>query len=374
MIIGVPKEIKKQEHRVALTPFGVETLTAQGHRVLVEQCAGRDSHFPDATYQSAGAEIIDHAKDIFRQADIIVKVKEPQPNEVAMIREGQVVFTYFHFAADQALTESFRDTGATAIAYETVQLPNGELPLLTPMSEVAGRMAIQEGAEMLEMNNGGKGVLLGGVPGVEPATVTIIGGGVVGHNAAKIAAGMGANVYILDVDIDRLRYLDDTMPKNTSTMYSNPVTIRELLPRTDLLVGAVLVVGARAPKLVTRDMLKLMEEGSVIVDVAVDQGGCVETCKPTTHEDPTYVIDGVIHYCVANMPGAVPNTSTRALTNSTFPYIAMIASKGAEQAMLGNPALMNGLNTYRGHVTHAGVADAFDLEYVPPEKLITGAS
>ena len=370
MIIGAPKEIKPQESRIALTPFGVAHLTAAGHRVLVEQGGGLGCGFKDSDYRAAGADLVDGPTGIFSAAEMIVKVKEPQPAELHLIRVGQVVFTYFHFAAERQLTESFQDTGATAIAYETVQLDNGDLPLLTPMSEVAGRMAIQEGAKMLETGNGGRGILLGGVPGVEPATVTIIGGGVVGANSAKIAAGMGANVYILDVDIDRLRYLDDIMPNNVTTLYSNPVNVRELLPRTDLLIGAVLVVGAKAPKLVTRDMLKLMREGSVIVDVAVDQGGCVETCHPTTHEDPTYIVDGVVHYCVANMPGAVPNTSTRALTNSTLPYIAQIAAQGVEQALLGNGALLRGLNVYKKQITHSGVAQAFGLKYTDPLSLL----
>jgi alanine dehydrogenase len=370
MIIGVPKEIKPQENRIAMTPFGVEDLTKLGHTVLVEHQGGRGCGFEDSNYQQAGAEIIDGPAEIFERAELIVKVKEPQPSEIKMTREDQVMFTYFHFAAEQELTERFRDTGAIALAYETVQNENGELPLLTPMSEVAGRMAIQEGARMLEMNNGGKGVLLGGVPGVEPATVTIIGGGIVGINSAKMAAGMGANVYILDVDIDRLRYLDDIMPKNVTTLYSDSITIRQLLPRTDLLVGAVLVVGAKAPKLVTRDMLKLMQAGSVIVDVAVDQGGCVETCHPTTHENPTFVVDDVIHYCVANMPGAVPSTSTRALTNSTYPYVRQIAQKGAIQAMLDDTALLKGLNTYKRQITHVGVAEAFGLKYGDPLTLI----
>ncbi len=370
MIIGVPKEIKPQESRIAMTPFGVEHLTKLGHTVLIEHEGGVGCGFHNEDYVNVGAEIVASPGEIFSRSELIVKVKEPQPSELDIIREGQVIFTYFHFAASRKLTEGFRDTGATAIAYETVQTSSGELPLLIPMSEVAGRMAIQDGANILKMNHGGRGVLLGGVPGVEPATVTIIGGGVVGHNAAKIAAGMGANVYILDVDVNRLRYLDDIMPRNVTTLYSDPVTLRELLPRTDLLIGAVLLVGAKAPKLVTRDMLKLMQPGSVIVDVAVDQGGCVETCRPTTHEDPTFVVDGVIHYCVSNMPGAVPNTSTRALTNSTFPYVEKIARLGAEKAMLADPAFLRGLNTYKRQITHKGVADAFNLEYVDPLTLL----
>ncbi|MCH7520981.1 MAG: alanine dehydrogenase [Candidatus Marinimicrobia bacterium] len=371
MIIGVPKEIKPQEDRIALTPFGVEYLVAQGHRVLFERGGGSGCGLEDGDYQQAGAEIVLSPEDIFNPSDLIVKVKEPQPPELDLLHDGQVMFTFFHFAADRELTQRFQDTGATAIAYETVQLSTGELPLLIPMSEVAGRMAVQVGASFLEKNNGGKGVLIGGVPGVEPATVTILGGGIVGHNAAKIAAGMGANVYILDVDVERLRYLDDIMPENVTTLYSNPVTIRGLLPRTDLLIGAVLVVGAKAPKLVTSDMLKLMEPGSVIVDVAVDQGGCVETCHPTTHDNPTFVVEGVLHYCVANMPGAVPNTSTRALTNSTFPFLAQLAELGAEQAMLANPPLLKGLNIYQHQITHAGVAEAFGLEYVDPHAILS---
>ena len=348
MIIGVPKEIKAQENRIAITPFGVENLTNLGHTVLLEHDGGVGCGLLDRDYENVGAKIITSSKEVFSRSELIVKVKEPQPQELDLVR----------------------DTGATAIAYETVQTSSGELPLLIPMSEVAGRMAIQEGAKILEISHGGRGVLLGGVPGVEPATVTILGAGVVGHNAAKIAAGMGANVYILDVSVNRLRYLDDIMPRNVTTLYSDPVTLRELLPRTDLLIGAVLVVGAKAPKLITRSMIKLMQPGSVIVDVAVDQGGCVETCRPTTHEDPTFVVDGVIHYCVTNMPGAVPNTSTRALTNSTYPYVEKIARWGAENAMLDDPALLQGLNAYKRQITHKGVAEAFDLEYVDPLTLL----
>jgi len=370
MIIGIPKEIKAQENRIAITPFGVENLTNLGHTVLLEHDGGVGCGLLDRDYENVGAKIITSSKEVFSRSELIVKVKEPQPQELDLVREDQVMFTYFHFAADRELTERFRDTGATAIAYETVQTSNGELPLLIPMSEVAGRMAIQEGAKILEISHGGRGVLLGGVPGVEPATVTILGAGVVGHNAAKIAAGMRANVYILDVNVNRLRYLDDIMPRNVATLYSDPVTLRELLPRTDLLIGAVLVVGAKAPKLITRSMIKLMQPGSVIVDVAVDQGGCVETCRPTTHEDPTFVVDGVIHYCVSNMPGAVSNTSTRALTNSTYPYVEKIARWGAENAMLDDPALLQGLNAYKRQITHKGVAEAFDLEYVDPLTLL----
>lgn len=370
MIIGVPKEIKSQESRIALTPSGAGYLVSLGHTVMVEANGGIGCDFTNEDYRAVGAKINDTAVDIFAKADLIVKVKEPQPGEIAMTRKGQVFFTYFHFAADRELTESFLATGATAIAYETVQLPNRELPLLTPMSEVAGRLSIQEGARILERVHGGRGILLGGVPGVEPATVTVIGGGVVGQNAAKMAAGMGAKVYILDLDVNRLRYLDDVMADNVITRYSDPDTIRELLPRTDLLIGAVLVVGAKAPKLVTREMLKLMQKGSVIVDVAVDQGGCVETCHPTTHDNPTFVVEDVVHYCVANMPGAVPITSTRALTNATYPYVHRLAQFGAVEAMLADPALLKGLNMHNGMVTHQAVADAFDLPYTDPETAL----
>ena len=370
MVIGVPREIKSQENRIALTPFGAETLVAKGHQVLLQVDGGLGCGYDNEVYRQAGADLIQSPNEIYERSDLIIKVKEPQTAEIDMLREEQVVFTYFHFAADRELTERFRDTGATAIAYETVQLPSGELPLLTPMSEVAGRMSVQEGARILEMSSGGRGILLSGVPGVQPATVTVLGGGVVGYNAARIAAGMGANVYILDVDIDRLRYLEDVMPPNVTTIYSNPQAIRELLGRTDLLIGAVLVVGAKAPKLVTRDMLQLMRTGSVIVDVAVDQGGCVETCHPTTHEDPTFVIDGVVHYCVANMPGAVPNTSTQALTHSTFPYVAQIADLGVIEALRQNAALLKGLNSYHGKITHRGVAEAFGMTFVEPSAAL----
>ena len=371
MVIGIPREIKAQENRVALTPVGAEKLTDHGHRVLIQQDAGIGCGFDDEDYRRSGAELLASPEEIFEQADLIVKVKEPQAHEIDMLDEEQVVFTYFHFAADQELTERFRDSGATAVAYETVQNSSGELPLLTPMSEVAGPMAVQEGARSLEMGQGGRGVLLGGVPGVEPATVTILGGGVVGYNAARIAAGMGANVYILDVDINRLRHLSEVMAANVSTLYSSPATLRDLLPRTDLLIGAVLVVGAKAPHLVTRDMLSSMRTGSVIIDVAVDQGGCVETCHPTTHENPTYVVDGVVHYCVANMPGAVPNTSTLALTNSTLPYIVQMADLGCLPAMRQNKALLKGLNSYQRQITHAGVAAAFGFDFIEPQVALS---
>ncbi|MCF7802972.1 MAG: alanine dehydrogenase [Candidatus Marinimicrobia bacterium] len=370
MIIGVPREIKNNENRVSVTPMGVEQLERHGHTVLIERNAGAQSGFSNEMYASYGADILDTAEEVFENADMIVKVKEPQPVEIEMIRPDQIVFTYFHFAASEELTKGFIGSDAIGIAYETVTLQDGSLPLLVPMSEVAGRMAVQEGAKYLERRMGGKGVLLGGVPGVEPAVVTIIGGGVVGTNAAKIASGLGAKVYVLDVDLDRLRYLDDVMPKNVFTMYSNQHNIRKMLESTDLLVGAVLIPGAKAPRLVTRDMLGLMDNGSVIVDVAVDQGGCIETVKPTTHEDPIFEVDGVIHYCVANMPGAVPNTSTIALTNATAPYALEIANRGIDDILRNDPELRGGLNVYKGKVTHKGVAEAFDLEYVPVDEAI----
>ncbi|MFQ6611529.1 MAG: alanine dehydrogenase [Fidelibacterota bacterium] len=370
MIIGVPKEIKKNENRVALTPHLALDLTRAGHQVLVEKGAGVPSGFPDADYSAVNCKIVDKPAEIFRQSELVVKVKEPQPQEIEMCHPDLTLFTYFHFAADRALTLSFRDTGSTAIAYETIMLEDGSLPLLIPMSEVAGRMAVQEGAKYLEKAQGGHGILLGGVPGVAPGTVTILGAGVVGTNAALIAAGLGANVFLLDVNINRLRYLDEIMPKNVRTIFSNRYNINELLKQTDLLVGAVLIVGSKAPKLVTREMLKLMKPGSVIVDVAVDQGGCIETCKPTTHEDPIYEVEGVIHYCVANMPGAVPFTSTTALTNSTNPYVQKLANSGILPALRNDSGLLKGLNIYRQQITHAGVAAAFDLEYTAPEQAI----
>ncbi len=371
MIIGVPREIKSNENRVSVTPMGVEALAKNGHTVLVETQAGAQSGFSNGMYESYGAEIVETASEVFQRAEMIVKVKEPQPVENEMIREEQIVFTYFHFAAAEELTQGFIDSGGIGIAYETVTEPDGSLPLLVPMSEVAGRMAVQEGAKYLERRMGGKGILLGGVPGVEPAVVTILGGGVVGTNSAKIAAGLGAKVYVLDIDLDRLRYLDDVMPKNVFTMYSNQHNIRKMLEMTDLLVGAVLIPGAKAPNLVTREMLKLMGKGSVLVDVAVDQGGCIETVRPTTHDDPIFEVDGVIHYCVANMPGAVPNTSTIALTNATLPYVVRIANHDIDILLREDEELRTGLNIYKGKVTHEGVAEAFDLEYIPVDKALS---
>jgi len=370
MIIGVPKEIKINENRVALTPHLALDLTRSGHEVLVEKGAGVNSGFSDEEYAAVNCTLVDKPETLFERSELVVKVKEPQPREIEMCHPDLTLFTYFHFAADKNLTLSFQKSGATAIAYETIMLKDGSLPLLIPMSEVAGRMAVQEGAKYLEKAQGGRGILLGGVPGVAPATVTILGAGVVGTNAALIASGLGANVFILDVNLNRLRYLDEIMPKNVRTIFSNRYNINELLKQTDLLVGAVLIVGSKAPKLVTREMLKLMKPGSVIVDVAVDQGGCIETCRPTTHDDPIYEVEGVIHYCVANMPGAVPFTSTTALTNSTSPYVQKLANSGILPALRNDPALLKGLNMYQGKVTHAGVASAFDLDYTAPDQAI----
>ena len=370
MVIGVPKEIKSNEDRIALLPVGAETFVKMGHTVLVEKNGGVGSGIEDDEYTRAGATIADTPEEIFEKADMIMKVKEPLAPEYSLLREGQVVFTYFHFAASEELTRAMMDAKIVAIAYETVQTADGQLPLLIPMSEVAGRMAIQQGAKYLEKRMGGRGILLGGVPGVEPARVVILGGGIVGTNAAKMAAGLGANVTILDIDLERLRYLDDIMPGNVSTVMSNSYNIRSAIAEADLLVGAVLIPGAKAPRLVTRDMLKLMKPCSVITDVAVDQGGCVETCKPTTHDEPTYVVEDVVHYCVANMPGAVPRTSTLALTNATFPYALEIVEKGYEEAIRTNPEIAAGVNIIDGKVTHPGVAEAFQLDYHPLEEVL----
>src|SRR6478609_3104623 len=361
MKIGVPKEIKTNENRIALVPAGAEQLVAAGHSVLVEHGAGLGSGFADDLYTSAGAKIAPDAATVWRDSEMIMKVKEPIEPEWKHIRKGQVVFTYFHFAADERLTRAHMETGGICIAYETVELPTRELPLLTPMSEVAGRMAVQEGAKYLEKLYGGRGVLLGGVPGVAPAEVVILGGGVVGINAAKIAAGMGAHVTILDISLDRLRYLDDVLPKNVDTTYSNRHNILGAISRADLVIGAVLLPGAKAPHLVKRADLKTMKPGSVIVDVAVDQGGCVETIKPTTHENPTYFVDGILHYAVANMPGGVPRTSTLALTNATLPYGLKLGKHGWRAACKADPALALGLNVVEGKVVYPGVAEAFRL-------------
>lgn len=363
MIIGVPKEIKNNENRVALTPAGTQELVKRGHTVFIQNTAGAGSGFSDDEYAKAGATLARDAAEVFQRAEMIMKVKEPIEQEYKLIRKDQLVFTYFHFASYEPLTKAMIESGAVCLAYETVERPDASLPLLIPMSEVAGRMSIQEGAKYLEKPLKGRGILLGGVPGVKPAKVLILGGGVVGTNAAKIAAGMGADVTIMDVNINRLRYLDDVMPKNVHTVVSNDYAIRELVKDADLIIGGVLIPGAKAPKLITRDMLKLMRPGTVLVDVAVDQGGCIETCRPTTHEDPTFIIDDVVHYCVANMPGAVPYTSTLALTNATLPYAIRLANQGWKKAAQESLELRHGLNVIQGEIVYKGVADAFNLPY-----------
>lgn len=370
MIVGVPKEIKDNEYRVALVPAGAETLVESGHTVLVERDAGQGTGITDKEYIEAGAVIVPDSHTVFRDADLIVKVKEPLPEEYTLLKRGQVVFTYFHFAASEQLTRAMVESGAVCVAYETIQLPDGTLPLLTPMSEVAGRMAIQEGAKFLEIPMEGRGILLAGVPGVPPANVVILGGGVVGANAAKIAAGFGANVYILDINLERLRYLDDIMPANVTTIFSNRLNISRLLRDADLVIGGVLRRGAKAPVLVSREMLKSMKRGAVVVDVAVDQGGCFETTRPTTHSQPTYIEEGVVHYCVANMPGAVAGTSTYALTNETLRYLRMLANKGWKQAMLDSVPLRMGLNIAHGQVCFQDIADQFNLPYTPVDELL----
>ena len=363
MKIGIPKEIKNNENRVALTPAGAQALVKAGHNVFIETNAGDGSGFDDGLYVNSGARIMDTNIDVFKVAEMIIKVKEPIEPEYGLIRRGQIIFTYFHFASHQPLLDAMIKNRGICIAYETVERPDRSLPLLTPMSEVAGRMSIQQGAKYLEKPMMGKGILLGGVPGVKPADVLILGGGVVGTQAAKMAAGMGANVTIMDVNLDRLRYLDDVMPANVFTAHSNEYVIRENIKSADLIVGAVLIAGAKAPSLITRDMLKDMQPGTVLVDVAVDQGGCIETCRPTTHEDPIFIIDDIVHYCVANMPGAVPFTSTKALTNATLAYAIKIANKGWKKACLHDQTLAMGLNTIDGNVVNKPVADAFDLPY-----------
>jgi alanine dehydrogenase len=370
LIVGVPREVKEDEYRVAMTPAGVMALRQQGHRVIVEEGAGAGTHITDGDYVEAGAEIAD-VESVWAQAEMIVKVKEPRPVEYARIRSGQILFTYFHFAADEQLMRAMVDSNAYCVAYETVQLPNGSLPLLTPMSEVAGRLSIQEGAKYLERPMGGRGVLLSGVPGVRPAVVGVIGAGVVGTNAIKVAAGFGATVYVLDINLDRLRYLDDIFPKNVITLHSNPGTLRQVLQEVDLLVGAVYVTGARAPVLIGREDLKLMKPGSVIVDVCVDQGGCFATTKPTTHRNPIYEVDGVVHYAVANMPGAVAHTSTYALTNATLPYVLKLAAQGMD-ALRNDAALRKGLNVGAGSVTLDAIASQYGYEYRSPEDFLAG--
>ena len=370
MIIGILKEIKVAENRVCMTPAGVEVMTQHNHQVLVEKNAGLGSGFTDSDYQASGATIIDTAAEIFGRAEMVMHVKEPQPQEYSLIRKDQIVFTYLHLAADEKQTHALIAAGSVNIAYETIQKKDKSLPLLTPMSEVAGRMAAQEGAKYLQMNTGGRGILLGGVPGVEPGNVVVIGGGVVGINAARIACGLGAKVYLLDTNLDRLRYLSEVMPSNCFPVMSTRPKLRELLKDADLVIGAVLIPGAKAPKVMTREMLKDMKPGSVLVDVAIDQGGCFETSKATTHTEPTYIIDGVVHYCVANMPGAVAKTSTMALTNATLPYALQLANKGWKKACQDNDEIKLGVNVVGGKVTFKGVADAFGLEYTPIESFL----
>ncbi len=372
MKIGVVREIKTLENRVALTPAGADKLVHEGHEVQIEKGAGLGSGLSDEEYSDAGAIIVDDAAAIWAACEMIMKVKEPLASEWPHIRAGQTVFTYFHLAADRALTEAMIKTGAHCFAYETLSVGR-TLPLLTPMSEVAGRMSIQAGAHCLEKHNGGLGVLMGGVPGVGRAQVLVLGGGIVGTHAAQMAAGLGADVTIFDVNLDRMRYLEEMLPNNCRTLYSTPHAIREKLPTADLVIGAVLIPGAAAPKLIKREDLALMREGSVIVDVAVDQGGCIETCKPTTHDNPTFVVDGVVHYCVANMPGAVPRTSTWALTNATLPYAVQLAKLGAFDAVRQSEPLRSAANTLAGKLTCKPVAEAFDMDWTPAEEIVLAA-
>lgn len=365
MIIGIPKEIKNNENRVGATPAGVKELVAHGHKVYVQATAGNGSGFSDADYEKAGATILPTIADVYAIAEMIIKVKEPIEPEYALVKKDQVLFTYFHFACDRPLTDAMLRAGAVCIAYETVRDRQGTLPLLTPMSEVAGRMSIQEGARFLEKPQGGKGILLGGVPGVKPAKVLILGAGVVGRNAALMAAGLGADVTICDISLPTLRHVADVMPKNVKTMFSNSHNIEAELPTTDLVVGSVLIPGAKAPHLITKDMLKLMKPGTVLVDVAIDQGGSFETSHPTTHAEPVYTVDGIVHYAVANIPGAVPYTSTMALTNATMPYALRLADMGWRDACKADPGLAEGVNILDGKITFKGVAEAFDLPYTP---------
>jgi alanine dehydrogenase len=371
MIIGVPKEIKNNENRVALTPAGVKELIKRGHQVYVQQSAGLGSGFSDQDYSAAGASLLPSIEATYQIADMIMKVKEPIESEYNLIKPNQLLFTYFHFASYEPLTKAMVASKAICLAYETVEKADRSLPLLVPMSEVAGRMAIQKGANYLEKPLGGRGILLGGVPGVLPAKVLILGGGIVGTQAAWMAAGLGADVIIMDVSLPRMRYLADVMPANVKTIMSNEFNIREQIKQADLIVGAVLIPGAKAPHLITKDMLKDMKKGAVVVDVAVDQGGCIETCKPTTHENPTYVIDDVVHYCVANMPGAVPYTSTLALTNATLPYAIQLADKGWKKAAQENADLVPGLNVIQGDIVYKAVAEAFNMPYTPVEKYLS---
>lgn len=363
MIIGIPKEIKNNENRVGMTPSGVAELVKRGHQVYIQHTAGINSGFPDDAYLSAGAQILPTMEETYAIADMIVKVKEPIAPEYKLIKKGQLIFTYFHFASDRDLTLAMITSKSICLAYETVELSDHSLPLLVPMSEVAGRMSVQEGARFLEKPQGGRGILLGGVPGVKPAKVLILGGGIVGSNAAQMAAGMGADVTITDINLTRLRYLSETLPKNVKTLYSSGLRIQKELPDVDLVIGSVLVPGDKAPHLITKDMLSIMQPGTVLVDVAIDQGGCFETSHPTTHSAPTYIVNGIIHYAVANIPGAVPYTSTLALTNATLPYVIALANKGWKKACKDDPALALGLNIVEGKVTYKAVADVFGLKY-----------
>ena len=365
MIIGIPKEIKNNENRVALTPAGAKELVKRGHTVYVQHTAGENSGFPNSAYETVGAKILPSINDVYQTAEMIVKVKEPIAVEYPLVRKGQLVFTYFHFASDEKLTLAMMDSGSVCLAYETVENPDGTLPLLIPMSEVAGRMSIQEGARFLEKPQGGKGILLGGVPGVKPARVLVLGGGIVGYNAALMAAGMGADGTIADISLPRLRHLEEVMPANVRTLYSSTHNIETELPATDLVIGAVLIPGAKAPHLITKEMLGLMKPGSVLVDVAIDQGGCFETSHPTTHADPVYTVDGIVHYCVANIPGAVPQTSTLALTNATLPYVLELADKGWKEACKEDKTLYPGLNIIEGQIVYPAVAEAFGLPCYP---------
>jgi alanine dehydrogenase len=370
MIIGLPKEIKNNENRVALTPAGVSALTKKGHQVYVQATAGMGSGFADAAYEAAGATLLPAIEQVYSLAEMIVKVKEPIAQEYNLIQKDQLLFTYFHFASSLELTQAMIACQAVCLAYETVERPDHSLPLLIPMSEVAGRMAPQEGAKYLEKSMKGRGILLGGVPGVKPASVLILGGGVVGTQAAKIASGLGAHVTVMDINLSRLRELDDIMPANVDTQMSSEYNIREAIRHADLIIGAVLIPGAKAPHLITRDMLRDMKPGTVLIDVAVDQGGCIETCRPTTHENPTFIIDEVVHYCVANMPGAVPYTSTLALTNATLPYILQLADRGWQGACLAYEELKKGLNVVKGQVVYKGVAEAWNLQLTPVDQVL----
>src|SRR5438874_1900044 len=370
MIIGCPKEIKTREYRVGLVPGGVATLTGRGHQVLIEKGAGLGSGIPDAAYEAVGAKIVDKASEVWARAEMIVKVKEPVASEYALMKEGQTIYTYFHLAADRPLTRALLERKIAAVAYETIQTDDGQLPLLKPMSEVAGRMAVQVGALHLQKEHGGKGILLPGVPGVRRGKVVILGGGVVGTNSAKLASGMGADTVVLDVNVNRLGYLDDIFGSRISPVYSDAAQISKYVREADLVIGGVLIPGAKAPKLVSEKLISEMQEGSVVVDVAVDQGGCIETCHPTTHDHPTYMVHGVVHYCVANMPGAVAQTSTFALTNTTIGYGAKLADLGVVEAVRRDKVLALGVNTFAGHCTYKAVAEAHDLEYVPLEKAL----